>query len=197
MKRKKTSRKKIIIITTILGLAILSCSYTAAAYINKWIPFSDQDKPFVTDDQGRGVNPNKTKTEKDEVKNLENNPDNKLVRPNTDVTPKPKVNPETKKQAVYVMMTSVEQSVDKNTITASGFVSNAVEQDGKCTYIFKLGDKIIKKTVGVMPGPSSTSCETVRVNRNELDAAGRWTVLIEYASSASQGVADGMAVVVE
>ena len=55
MKRKKTSRKKIIIITTILGLAILSCSYTAAAYINKWIPFSDQDKPFVTDDQGRGV----------------------------------------------------------------------------------------------------------------------------------------------
>ena len=48
-----------------------------------------------------------------------------------------------------------------------------------------------------MPGPSSTSCETVRVNRNELDAAGRWTVSIEYASSASQGVADGMAVVVE
>lgn len=196
MKQKKTSRKKIIIIA-IIGLIVLSGSYTAVAYMNKWIPFSDQDKPFTVDDQGRGVNPNKTKAEKDEIKNLEKNPDNKSNRPNTDVAPRPKVNPETKKQAVYVMMTSTEQSVDKSTITASGFVSNAVEQDGKCTYVFTLGNKSVKKTVGAIPGPNSTSCETVQVSRNELGIAGRWTVSIEYISSSSQGVADGMAVAVE
>lgn len=195
MKQKKISRKKIII--AIIGLIVLGSSYTAAAYMNKWIPFSDQDKPFTVDDQGRGVNPNKTKTEKDEIKNLEKNPENKSNRPNTDVAPKPKINPETKKQAVYVMMTSTEQSVDKNTITASGFVSNAVEQDGKCTYTFTLGNRVLRKTVGAIPGPSSTSCETVRVSRGELGVAGRWMVSIEYMSSSSQGVADGMAVVVE
>ena len=37
----------------------------------------------------------------------------------------------------------------------------------------------------------------MRVNRNELGAAGKWTVSIEYVSSASQGVADGMAAAVE
>lgn len=195
MKQKKISRKKIII--AIIGLVVLGSSYTAAAYMNKWIPFSDQDKPFTVDDQGRGVNPNKTKTEKDEIKNLEKNPENKSNRPNTDVVPKPKINPETKKQAVYVMMTSTEQSVDKNTITASGFVSNAVEQDGKCTYTFTLSNRVLRKTVGAIPGPNSTSCETVRVSRGELGVAGRWMVSIEYISSSSQGVADGMAVAVE
>lgn len=196
MKKRKISHKKIMI-RVIIGLIILGGFYTAAAYMNKWIPFSDQEKPFTVDDQGRGVNPNKTKTEKDEIKNLEKKLDNKSNRPNTDVAPKPKINPETKKQAVYVMMTSTEQSVDKNTITASGFVSNAVEQDGKCTYVFNLGNRVVRKTVRAIPGPNSTSCETVRVSRSELGIAGRWMVSIEYISSSSQGIADGMAVVVE
>lgn len=199
MKQKKTSklsRKKIIIISLLVAI-IVAGAYMTAAYYNKWLPFSDQNKSFTVDDQGRGVNPNKTETEKKDVDNIEDNPENKLVRPNTDVTPQPKTDPQTKKRSVYVMMTSAEQSVDKSTITVSGFVTNAVEQDGKCTYVFTLGDRVVKKTAGVIPGPSSTSCQTMRVNRNELGAAGKWTVSIEYVSSASQGVADGMAVVVE
>lgn len=196
MKQRKTNKSRKIIIA-IISLVVLSCSYVAVAYVNKWVPFSNNEKSFSVDDQGRGINPNKTKTEKEETKNLENNPDNKSVRPNTDVVPKLKTDPATKKQSVYVMMTSVEQSVDKNTITASGFVTNAVEQDGKCTYIFTLGDRVVHKEAGVIPGPSSTSCQTMRVSRGELGAAGRWTVSIEYTSSASHGVADGMVVAVE
>ncbi|WP_338520818.1 hypothetical protein V4210_04290 [Candidatus Nanosynbacter sp. BB002] len=195
-KLSKLSRKKIISIS-LLAAIVVAGSYVAAAYYNKWLPFSDQDKAFTVDDQGRGVNPNKTKTEKKDTKNVEDNPDNKSARPNTDVTPQPKTDPQTKKQSVYVLMTSVEQSVDKHTITASGFVTNAVEQDGTCTYVFTLGNRVVKKTAGVIPGPSSTSCQTMRVSRDELGAAGKWTVSIEYNSGRSHGVADGMTVVVE
>lgn len=195
-KLSKLSRKKIISIS-LLAAVVVAGSYVAAAYYNKWLPFSDQDKAFTVDDQGRGVNPNKTKTEKKDTKNVEDNPDNKSARPNTDVTPQPKTDPQTKKQSVYVLMTSVEQSVDKHTITASGFVTNAVEQDGTCTYVFTLGNRVVKKTTGVIPGPSSTSCQTMRVSRDELGAAGKWTVSIEYNSGRSHGVADGMTVVVE
>lgn len=196
MKQRKTNKSRKII-TAIIVLFILSCSYMAFAYVNKLAPFSNNEKSFSVDDQGRGINPNKTKTEKEETKNLENNPDNKSVRPNTDIVPKSKTDPSTKKQSVYVMMTSVEQSVNKNTITVSGFVTNAVEQDGKCTYIFTLGDRVVRKEAGVIPGPSSTSCQTIQVSRSELGVAGRWTVSIEYTSSTSHGVADGMATVVE
>ena len=189
-KLSKLSRKKIISIS-LLAAIVVAGSYVAAAYYNKWLPFSDQDKAFTVDDQGRGVNPNKTKTEKKDTKNVEDNPDNKSARPNTDVTPQPKTDPQTKKQSVYVLMTSVEQSVDKHTITASGFVTNAVEQDGTCTYVFTLGNRVVKKTAGVIPG------QTMRVSRDELGAAGKWTVSIEYNSGRSHGVADSMTVVVE
>ena len=70
MKQKKTSklsRKKIIIISLVAAIVIAG-SYVAAAYYNKWLPFSDQDKAFTVDDQGRGVNPNKTKTEKKDTR---------------------------------------------------------------------------------------------------------------------------------
>lgn len=193
-KNRRVSRKKIALVAA--AAVIAAGVYMAAAYASKWPPFSDQERAFTVDDQGRGVNPHKTKTEKKDTKKVEDNPDAKAIRPNTDTVPQPATDPATHKQSVYVLMTSVEQSVDKQTITASGFVTNTVESNSTCTYVFTAGDRVVKKNTGVLPGPNSTACQTARVNRSEL-APGRWTVTIEYNSASSRGVADGMAVVVE
>lgn len=102
----------------------------------------------------------------------------------TDRPADPVIDEETNLQQANVVLTNTGQSGDE--ITASGFVSNVVEEGGVCTFVFTDGQRAVKKNTGTLPNANSTTCKTVRFNKEEL-SAGTWRVYIEYSSSVSAG----------
>lgn len=196
--KKHKKYKKIYSIVAIVVLALfVSCG--VLAYYKEWFLFTRRDSAddFKKDEQGRGINPRKTRLEKKQTEALQEEPQDKLGRPNTDIAPAIEKKISETKRLVHVMMTSVEQSVDKNTITASGFVTNVAEQSGACTYVFTSVDgRIVKKGATATPNPSSTLCESIRVSRGDL-ALGAWSVALEYSSQLSQGVSDKVSIMIE
>jgi hypothetical protein len=115
---------------------------------------------------------------------LKNDAAKKEQNTQTDQSTTPTVNQDTNLQQVNVVLTNTGQ--DNNTISASGFVSNAVEEGGVCKYIFSNGQKTIQKTSTTLVNASSTTCKTIRFDKSEL-TTGPWKVQIEYISSVSTG----------
>lgn len=196
---KKHKKHKIIYGIAVIVILVAFVAYGTFAYYKGWFPFIQQDtvNDFKRDEQGRGVNPKKTKLEREQAESLQVRPQNKLDRPNTDVAPPAEKKTPEDKRSAYVMVTSVEQSVDKSTIAVSGFVANVTEREGACVYVFtSIGGQIVRKTAAALPNPSSTLCESVRVGRDEL-ISGVWFVTLEYNSQLSRGISDKMTITIE
>ena len=157
--------------------------------MNNLLPFSAGDK---YDDQGRKVSTEKSDQEKQQIEKLDEKPAMKTERSQTDTPVSPTVNTDTQKQNVNVMLTNVGQSIDKSTVDASAFITNAVESTGKCTYFFtnKQSSAVVKKEVEVMPNPTTTTCKTTRFSSQEL-SQGIWVVSVEYNSDTSYGKTQG------
>lgn len=136
--------------------------------------------------------PQVSEQEKQRAEDIEEDPEQKLDNQSDTPTP-PIIDPATQKQQVSVMMTSVGQALASDEVSASGFVTNSVEADGTCTYIFKSESSgvVVRKGTTTLPNPTSTTCKTVYFSGSEL-AAGIWNVSLEYTSSTSTGLADSM-----
>lgn len=105
-------------------------------------------------------------------------------REQSDHPSQPEIDKSDNLKEVNVVLTSV--SVGNGEVSVSGFVSNTIESEGTCTYIFTQGSRVIRKDSSILPGPSSTVCRTLNFSTAEL-VSGEWTVSLSYKSPFSTG----------
>lgn len=136
----------------------------------------------------------RSETEKKASEDLKNNPETKLDNKQTDNPNTPVVDDTTGKQRVNVLLTNT--GTFNNKVSASGMVTNAVEEGGTCTFVFTNGSTEVVKNSTTLTNPSSTSCTTVSFPSSEL-SPGVWKVKIDYSSSASMGESNTKELTVE
>ena len=185
MKIKKSisnSKNKKILLGLILAIVTIVI-YLAVAANAKFFPFNSQQRSF---EQGEYiVNLDKTDTEKEAIKNLEENPGVKTENNQTDTPATPPTDAASGKQTVNVLLTNV--GINDGNVSASGFVTNLSENGGSCEYVFTNGTQSISKPVETVANSTSTTCKTASFGSEELPSKGRWSVQLKYASSAAQG----------
>lgn len=186
MKINRTQSSKLAKILIISGV-ILVCigAYMFIAWQKNLIPFSLFPKTYGPGEQV--INMNKTATEKKATEDLKSNPETKLENPQTDTPETPTVDPVQNKQEANVLITNV--GIFNNKVSASGFVTNLVEEGGACTYMFTNGSQSIAKESQTLVNPTSTTCKTVSFSADEL-SSGVWRVYIKYVSAGAEGVSN-------
>lgn len=181
-KKNKKLSKKIIILVLAAILAILT--YVLVAKYNQWPPFVAD--AMQTHEPGTEIiNMDRTKTEEDATKNLQENPDDKLKNEQVDQPSHPDINTSTGKQSVNVLITNA--GVLNGQVSASGFVTNIAENDGSCEYIFEKGSTRVTMKTTTLVNATSTTCKTTTFSASELGERGEWTVILKYTSSTSEG----------
>jgi hypothetical protein len=182
IKSKKSKTKVIAIIVTLI---VIAAAYLTLAFYNRYPPFMEVQK--VTTD-GQTINLDRSDAENEKIKNIQDNPESKTQNNQTD-TPKPPTQTlPSGKQEVNVLLTNA--SIINNTVRASGFVTNIVQEGGECTYIFTSGNSTITKKASTLTNPSSTTCETVVFSPTELPVSGTWKVFLKYSSVNAEGTSN-------
>lgn len=172
------TRTRIFIILAVVVLLVLG--YGLYAWKAKLPPFKDAYDP-----SGTTVNMDRTDTEKAQSQKLQDDPKAKTQNDQTDTPPAPTTDQSTGKQQANVLLSRA--GITNGTVSAGGVVTNVVEGDGQCSYIFTNGSSTVTKVSQTMTNPSSTSCAVVSFPSSELTASGTWQVYIQYESSLSSG----------
>ena len=176
---KNTTKKKIIITSSIVGVLCL-VGYLVYANNAKIFPFQLADAQpgeFL-------INLDKSESEKAKTQEIEENPEQKVVNDQKDTPAKPSIDDSGKQEALVMLSYA---SIQNNTVTASGYVSNITEAVGDCTYTFSRGGQIVTKKTQALQNPTSTTCTTASFPAAELES-GKWSVTLSYSSEKSQGV---------
>jgi len=181
---KKTPNKKKYLIGIACGLLIL------AASLGAWYFLSHKDEIKRND---KGVSIERTPEDKKLEEQLNSNPSGKQEATQTDHPEAPTVDKTTNLQKANVILTSVNISNGK--VNSSGFVSNIVENEGRCTYVYTKGETVVTKESNTLTNPSSTTCRAVQFESGEL-TPGEWKVQLIYESSTSYGKSNEMKVTV-
>ena len=158
-----------------------------------WYLDSSTSKDDVKRDN-KGTSLERSNSENTETKNIETDPDAKGTT-GSDAPSAPETNKETGLNKANVILTSTGTNGD-NTVDSSGFVSNVVEDNGKCTFIFTQGAKSVRKDTTTSTNPTSTTCKTVRFDKSEL-GTGEWSVVLEYTSPTSSGTSNSSKVTLQ
>ncbi len=74
-------------------------------------------------------------------------------------------------------------------VVVSSTITNVVETEGNCVYIFTNGPLSLTKKMKVLPNAKNTVCEAVVLDKDSL-SAGQWKVRLEYKSNYSEGVSE-------
>ena len=169
------SNKKIRLV--IAYLVVLAVAGAAFLYVYFTIIKSDASNNSNADSQTMA------ESDRDQSKNLQDNPDIKDTAPNTDHPAPPTTNETSDKQQVQVV-TSTDQS--GGTVFIRGGVNYPVT-DGTC-YAQLIGPsgQSIRKDAAVLPGPASADCKTISIPVNEL-ASGSWKFILHYTSDNYEG----------
>ena len=169
--------------TLITGLSIISITlvgYTLYASYNHLPPFQ-LASPLPGD---YTINQQKSDAEKQQTQKLKDDPSQKIINQQTDTPSTPTVDKTSNKQIASVVMTYA--SIQNETASASGFVSNVTEDGGVCTYVFTKGSLEVKEVSSPMSNPTSTTCSTVNFPASQL-SSGLWSVKLVYSSTSSYG----------
>lgn len=76
---------------------------------------------------------------------------------------------------------------DGANVSASGYVSGVVEDDGTCVFTFSNGlEEVVAESTGITDA-RSTSCGTVQVPAESF-VRGSWTVTLSYMSEIAEAV---------
>lgn len=176
---KINTSKKLYLIIIPGALAFLVLAYGVYAYFAGAYPFTRPD-PF-----DKTINYEKSDTEKAREQEIKSNPEEKLKNDQRDIPTPPKVDPQTSKQSVNVLLTYA--GISNGKVSASGFVSDISQEGGACQYIFTKDDQKITKDVTTLTNPTSTTCSSVNVPESEF-SAGVWNVSLTYDSTNASGV---------
>ncbi len=187
MNIKKSSSAKRKIIITIVLFCLLLLGYAAAAFYFKLPPFASSNNNKGDTPTTQFVKMDKTQSEQEAIKDVSKNPSQKTQNNQTDVPEQPKTASNGKK-AVNVLLTNTGIFNDK--ASASGVVTDIVEQGGTCAFTFTNGSSVVTKTSSTLTNSTSTSCETVAFPASELQAAGTWKVQISYQSTDAEGISN-------
>ncbi len=182
---KNSSKKKIALIIVPLVILLGVGMYLGVAAVNKLPPFSTVDTTYEPGEQV--VNLERSEAEKAREKELIDNPELKTQNEQTD-TPSAPTTTDSGKAAVNVLVTNA--SISNGTVSASGFVTNLVEEGGSCTYVFTSGSSTVTKNSQTLTNPSSTTCATVTFPSSELLVSGTWKVTLSYSSEKAAGKSD-------
>lgn len=182
IKQKISSKSKAIIVLSIVATLLLG--YAVTGYFLNLPPFGNSRANNGTSPTDQYVNMDKTETEKEAIKSLEENPDQKTQNNQND-TPQQPSNSSNGKKEVNVLLTNT--GIFNGKVSASGVVTDAVEQNGTCTYSFTNESNVITKSSSTLTNSTSTTCETVSFPASELSASGTWVVKLTYNSATSQG----------
>ena len=74
-------------------------------------------------------------------------------------------------------------------IIISSTITNIVETEGNCNYIFTNNSTTFTKKTRVLPNAKNTVCEAVMLEKGSLNA-GQWKVRLEYKSNYAEGVSE-------
>lgn len=181
---KKTWSKKKAAIVALLIVVVGAGTYSAYVYFHK--------DDIKRDDKGVSVErtPQDVKLEEE----LNKDPAKKEQTSQTDHPATPEVNNQTGLQNASVVLTNTGET--NGEVSASGFVSNVVEESGTCKYIFTKGDATVEKTSTTLPNANSTTCKTVHFDKSEL-GVGVWKTALEYNSSTSSGRSNELEVTIK
>ena len=180
MNIKKTSNRKKITFVVFALAAIAACGVLVWKFSQRNDDTSHKDGEYV-------INMNKSDAEKKRTEELQKNPEEKMQNNQSDAPPQPSVSAETGKQQANVLLTNA--GVFNNKVSASGFVTNLVESDGTCEYVFTKGNEVVRKRMDTLQNPTSTTCKTTTFSSSEL-SAGTWSVYVQYTSSKSSGTSN-------
>lgn len=74
-------------------------------------------------------------------------------------------------------------------VIVSSTITNIVETEGDCNYVFANGSSSFTKKTRVLPNAKNTVCEAVMLEKGSLNA-GKWQVKLEYKSNYAEGVSE-------
>ena len=166
--------KKTILISALFVIVALGLGYTLFTY------FNDNTEQSAN----QMINMKKSDAENEREKELKSDPSKKTQNQSDSPTP-PAVDPSTGKQMVNVLIT--DAGIYDSNVEVRGFVSNTVEEQGSCVYVFTNSKTSIQKTTRPLSNPTSTSCETVKFDVTELQT-GIWSVTLKFVSDTSYGI---------
>ena len=190
--KKSVSRKEYLllkVLVTVLVVALLSFgAFTGVRYLNN---NSDSVKNSQNDKQSK-TEPitNNTQTEETEPQ------DNRTTAGNDNKAKNDELEKEQQKEVernenglkkAAVLLNEPYEADGK--IIISSMITNIVETEGSCNYIFTNGTNSITKTTNVLPNAKNTVCEAVVLEKGDL-YAGEWKVRLEYKSKSSEGVSE-------
>ena len=190
--KKSVSRKEYLllkVLVTILVVALLSFgAFTGVRYLNN---NSDSIKNSQNDKKS------KTKPITNNTQTEETGPqDNKTTAGNDNKAKNDELEKEQQKEVernenglkkAAVLLNEPYEADGK--IIISSMITNIVETEGSCDYIFTNGTNTITKTTNVLPNAKNTVCEAVVLEKGDL-YAGEWKVRLEYKSKSSEGVSE-------
>ena len=177
----KTSKnnKKIIIISTVV-VALLAIS------VGVFIVFQNNNKKTEDTAQDSTTITEPAELDKEQLENLEENPENKNKAPNTDEPAPITHDEETGKQRVYMVSS---HNIENGIIYIRGGTNSPVA-GGACSAVLTgPNGQMIEKPTEILPNSSTIDCKTVEVKQSDLEK-GEWKYKLKYTSTNIEGESD-------
>lgn len=165
------SRRKIII-----GLIIISLVALAATgfYYNNGNKTSDHVKRDVSLDKDINYDP----PTEEEIKSSDAQKDENLKQEEA-----ARNQPSDIKPNIVV----VDASQYDKVVEVRAYVSNILEDGGKCTAVFTRNGTTVSKASNAFRDATTTQCRPIEIPRSEFPTAGEWQVVMKYKSATTSG----------
>ena len=176
MKIKNKKNKKKVIIISIVVIILIAVSASAYYFINKNSENNSQNNNVNT--------AKKSKSDKQQAKDLEENPEYKETKTNTD-TPAPVTTDESTGKKTVQMVASV--NISNGILYIRGGINNSVEYSGTCyAQLTGPSGESLRKDTTLLQSAATTDCKTIQVDTSEL-TDGSWKLVLKYSSNDTEG----------
>ena len=158
VKNKKNNKKRVII-SSIVVVILVAASASAYYFMNKNSEDNDLKKNSATTAK-------KSESDEQQAKELEENPEYKETKTNTD-TPAPiTTNESTGKKTVQMVASA---NISSGILYIRGGINNSVEYSGTCyAQLTGPNGESVRKDTTLLQSAATTDCKTIQVNTSEL-----------------------------
>ena len=172
-------------------IAIIATSLIVLALVAGGVYWFSQKDEIKRDENG--ISTERTPQDRKLEDELQNNPELKEQASQTDHAESATVDPDTQLKVANVVITNA--GVSGGEVSASGFITNIVDDQGSCEYLFTKNSVTVAKPAATLSNPGSTTCKTVRFSSDEL-SPGVWKVQLKYSSETSSGKSNALEITI-